>query len=283
MRKLKKWELIFLIIFYPAGIIYFIIWLYYKKTGKNVITGKQSIDVTRLHIVRQFNTKIAGVTFGNEDGTSRQSYIKNCNVGDILAVKPTPIPDYPHALGVFTLNNKQLGNIGDEYAKEIYSKYPNSYIQATITGITGGNGKNYGCNILLTVFKESEQEAIEISSAPSDTNGVKRSNGRTVIDEIDSDVIGTYYENGDGTSRQAYIKRLRVGQELTIAPAPTKEYPDSIGVFTKKHEQIGVMKYQTVNILRGQYLHNDVSIKVAEINDSARGLNVTMRIQVYKK
>lgn len=105
---------------------------------------------------------------------------------------------------------------------------------------------------------------------------------REVIREINSNVVGTVYPNEDGTIRQTYIARLNVGDDLFFKPAPTNEYPDSVGVFTKDGGQIGVISYQTLNELRGLYANNDASVSVNEVIHSERGLGVNMLIKIYK-
>lgn len=104
-----------------------------------------------------------------------------------------------------------------------------------------------------------------------------------VIKEMYSNVVGTVYPNSDGSIRQSYIVKLKVGDDLFFHPAPTDEYPDSIGVFTKDNKQIGVLSYQTLNELRGLYLENNASVSVSEILHSERGLGVSMLIKIYEK
>ncbi|MBE6699454.1 MAG: hypothetical protein E7584_04360 [Ruminococcaceae bacterium] len=103
-----------------------------------------------------------------------------------------------------------------------------------------------------------------------------------VIKEMYSNVVATVYPNADGSSRQTYIAHLKQGDDLFFKPTPTKEYPDSVGVFTKKGGQIGVVSYQTLNELRGLYSHNKASVTVHEILHTERGLGVTMHIKIYK-
>lgn len=46
MKKLKRWQFILLIIFYPIGIVYFCVWIYNKnktKNSKNIVTTKPDI------------------------------------------------------------------------------------------------------------------------------------------------------------------------------------------------------------------------------------------------
>lgn len=75
----------------------------------------------------------------------------------------------------------------------------------------------------------------------------------TVLTTRYSNVLGCDYKNGDGSSRQAAIKTLRQGDPLFFKPAPTREYPDSIGVFTKSGKQIGVIAYPLLNELRNNF------------------------------
>lgn len=143
MKKLKPWQIILLVIFYPVGIVYFIIWL--CKRNKKPAAPSRSI-------VRDFNSKVVGVTFGNDDGTSRQEIIKSCNPGDDLILKPVPTTEYPDAIGVFTKSGKQLGHINAELAAELKSDYPNNPMSVTVNNITGGGDKTYGCNIHIIIY-----------------------------------------------------------------------------------------------------------------------------------
>lgn len=143
MKKLKPWQIILLVIFYPVGIVYFIIWLF-KRNKKPVVPARS--------IVRDFNSKVVGVTFGNDDGTSRQEIIKTCNPGDDLILKPVPTMEYPDAIGVFTKSGKQLGHINAELAAELKGDYPNNPMSVTVNNITGGGDKTYGCNIHIIIY-----------------------------------------------------------------------------------------------------------------------------------
>lgn len=106
--------------------------------------------------------------------------------------------------------------------------------------------------------------------------------GGAVIAEKVCSVWGTIYQNENGTHRQTYIAKLKVGEDLLFKPAPTQEYPDTIGVFTKRGEQIGFIGYKDLNELRGLYAHNRASVTVESVEHSERGLGVTMRIKIYK-
>lgn len=110
-------------------------------------------------VVRDFHTKIVGVTYGNSDGSSRQEYIKKLKPGDELVFRPVPTSEYPDAVGVFTLKGEQLGHLNADLAAELKNKYPTNYMQATVANVTGGNDMNYGCNVHIVVYGEVSEKA----------------------------------------------------------------------------------------------------------------------------
>ena len=105
-------------------------------------------------VIRDFHTKVVGVTFGNPDGSSRQAYISNLKPNQDLVLRPVPTAQYPDAIGVFTLDGKQLGHVNADLAAELKYKYPLNFMQVTVSNVTGGNGKNYGCNIHVIIYGE---------------------------------------------------------------------------------------------------------------------------------
>lgn len=100
----------------------------------------------------RFHTKIVGVTFENEDGTSRQYLISRCRKGDAVTIEPSPSKKYPHAIGVYDDFWNQLGYLNADLANEFYQKdWINSKITAVISSITGDEHNNLGCNLLITI------------------------------------------------------------------------------------------------------------------------------------
>lgn len=150
MKKLKTWQLVLLIIFYPVGIIYFIVWL--CKKNKNGVAAPVKVNSSKMSVVRDFNTKVVGVTFGNDNGTSRQEIIKGCKAGEDIIFKPVPTAEYPDAIGVFNKRGQQLGHLNAELAAEMKNKYPNNPMSVTINNITGGGDKSYGCNLHIIIY-----------------------------------------------------------------------------------------------------------------------------------
>ena len=155
MKKLKTWQIVLLVIFYPAGICYLIYRLAKKNSGG---TGEPSrIDSSNLSIIRDFHTKVVGVTFRNADGSDRQAIIKGCKIGDDIIFRPTPTAEYPDAVGVFNAKWQQLGNLNADLALEIKTNYPYNPMSVTICNITGG-GEDYnlGCNLHIIIYAQQK-------------------------------------------------------------------------------------------------------------------------------
>ncbi len=147
MKKLKGWQIALLIIFYPAGIVYLIV----RHNKKKVSTVKKS----SLSVERDFYTKVAGVSFNNSNGTSRQSIIKGLRSGEDVLLKPMPSKEYPDAIGVFSSKGKQIGFLSAELAHDMKYKYGSNPMSATIGSISGGeSGKNYGVNLHIVIYSK---------------------------------------------------------------------------------------------------------------------------------
>lgn len=152
MKKLKGWQIALLIIFYPAGIVYLIVKICNKKKTQAPPSASRGSART---IERDFYTKVAGVSFDNANGTSRQSIIKKCQSGEDVIFKPMPSKEFPDAIGVFTMNGKQIGFLGADLAHDMKYKYGTNPLSATISGITGGeNGKNLGVNLHIVIYSK---------------------------------------------------------------------------------------------------------------------------------
>lgn len=66
-----------------------------------------------------FSSKIAGVTFDNPDGTSRQSLIQKLHKRDQLKLVDCSSPEYPEAIGIYNGASEQLGFLPKEDARYI--------------------------------------------------------------------------------------------------------------------------------------------------------------------
>lgn len=158
MKKLKTWQFVLLVIFYPIGIIYFIVWLLNKSNKKSEVAAANgqgtAVNVDNLRIVRDIHTKVVGVTFGNNDGSSRQKYISQCKEGQQVQLIPMNDPEHPESTGVFTMNGKQLGHLTADMAHLLHTEGMGKPIQAVIANITGGGDRNYGCNLHIIIYEK---------------------------------------------------------------------------------------------------------------------------------
>lgn len=103
-------------------------------------------------IIRDFHSKVVGVSFNNDDGSSRQEIIRNSIIDEDLYFKPMFTAEYPNAIGVFNHRGQQLGHLTDKLASEIKTMYPQNIIAAKLCNITGGNGYPYGANLHILIF-----------------------------------------------------------------------------------------------------------------------------------
>jgi hypothetical protein len=113
------------------------------------------VDFKLVEVLSDFYTKVVGVTFKNADGSDRQEVVSKCHRGQELFLKPCFTKEYPEAIGVFTADGKQLGNVKADLAHEILTKYPDNPMKIEIEDITGGGDKNFGCNIRVQVFDKT--------------------------------------------------------------------------------------------------------------------------------
>lgn len=156
MKKLKGWQIALLVIFYPVGIVYLLVWLLNRSKTNTDATAAQcenAVKASDLRVLRDFRTKIVGVTFGNDDGSSRQKIIAGCKIGQGVVFRPMNDPQHPESIGVFTENGQQLGHLAADLSQELREKYSQNPMQAEIENITGGDGYNYGCNLHITIYK----------------------------------------------------------------------------------------------------------------------------------
>ena len=98
-------------------------------------------------------SKVAGVTFANDDGSSRQALIRrHVRAGaKLLAIREPRNPRDRNAVGLWVrtwLGRRQIGYIRSELAADLAGQP----LRAVVTQVTGGGpGKAYGVNILLQV------------------------------------------------------------------------------------------------------------------------------------
>ena len=122
-----------------------------------------------------FFTKIAGVTFRNPDGSSRQRIIKECRVGEaLLLIREPDNPIDKFAVKVVRGNGQQLGYLGRNIAREgdrsgiAYRMDRGDKYLCRISDITGGGaGLSYGVNIEI---READEAEVRTDAETSNAN-----------------------------------------------------------------------------------------------------------------
>jgi len=103
-------------------------------------------------VVREIHTKVAGVTFRNEDGSSRQKILADICPGEAVVFEHFTYQGAP-AYSV-SCCGRQIGNLPADLARDLY-ELPDDYtFVGEVHQITGGyDGLAYGCNLLLTLYR----------------------------------------------------------------------------------------------------------------------------------
>ena len=103
--------------------------------------------------------KVAGVTFENEDGSSRQQFISRCRVGERVALtREIDNPYSEYATAVVRNNGQQIGYVPEYLAAEVCHEIELGYrVCGLIKNLTGGTADKptRGVNLLI-VFASPE-------------------------------------------------------------------------------------------------------------------------------
>lgn len=107
---------------------------------------------------RHFFQQVHGVYYRNDDGSSRQSIIRNCHRGDELRLVPEP--ENPHgsnATKVCRLNGEQLGYLSSEFAARYVNETAMGWTyRVTVEDVFATNrAGSYGCKIRFEVLTMS--------------------------------------------------------------------------------------------------------------------------------
>lgn len=165
MKKLKTWQIVLLVIFYPVGICVLIyrIWKKYDLKKKQAADEqarrereKQEAEEYRARIAsdlasrEKITFKVVGVTFKNEDGKSRQTILRKINFSeppfkdddelnaDIIRTSYEGNP----AFCVY-VNNLQIGNIGKEDIPFFVERF-GDFLGITSIDVYGGGTDDEG-------------------------------------------------------------------------------------------------------------------------------------------
>lgn len=108
-------------------------------------------------IAETIRTKVVGVTFQNDDGESRQDILSRMTGNEEIEIEKTTYNGEPAAYVKW--DNKILGYLSAELAKDLAARYPNARYTAEILEISGGGVQTFGCNIELDVVVEEQQHS----------------------------------------------------------------------------------------------------------------------------
>lgn len=125
-----------------------------------IITTQEEWDkfLSQHTLVDTIYTNVAGVTYNNSDGSSRQSILSKCRAGDEIKLNYFDHQGAP-AYAIITKHG-QVGNLPANIATNLDSKYDNCIVQGTIESVTGGFDDLYwGCTILVKVYLENSEPA----------------------------------------------------------------------------------------------------------------------------
>ena len=105
------------------------------------------------NLIDSFSTKVKGVTFDNDDGSSRQDILSNCYAGMHVDIRRYSFMGRP-AFGVYTCYG-MIGNIPADIAESFDHTYGrNAYMVGKIGEIRGGfDGLSYGCVLDIDVWR----------------------------------------------------------------------------------------------------------------------------------
>ena len=133
-----------------------------------------------------YEVNLKGVTFANEDGSSRQEILKEVKEkrekGEEVSLTAVPFlytPEIgaPRQAVKILWNEKCLGMLGQDVVDDLYQKYQNPQLTVALKEITGG-GKtaSFGCHIAFGVIapqavmqKEEVQVPAENAKTPADS------------------------------------------------------------------------------------------------------------------
>lgn len=126
-----------------------------KEIDEEEISTEEELQAfARSHqLIDQFSVKVKGVTFQNDDGTSRQEVLHCCYSGQRVGFRRYSYNGSP-AFAVVT-DYGEIGNLPQEIVEGFDCVYgPNVYISGTIGEMLGGyDGLNYGCVLDICVWR----------------------------------------------------------------------------------------------------------------------------------
>lgn len=117
------------------------------------------VDVSNRKPIKEFYSKVVGVTFKNDNGSDRQAILKKCRQGEKLHLVHKPTAEYPEAMAVCRANGEQLGHLKTEVAEEVLEALEEGIaVGCEMSELTGGtkDRPTRGCNILVCFWDLKE-------------------------------------------------------------------------------------------------------------------------------
>jgi hypothetical protein len=109
--------------------------------------------------MRHFYGHVAGESFRNDDGTSRQAAIQRCEVGELLRLEPEP--DNPHdrnAIRVLRGTGEQIGYIERQLAAQLASE-DGEYYAAVASVRRPRLSRYYGVGLMIVIARSRDTAA----------------------------------------------------------------------------------------------------------------------------
>lgn len=151
--------------------------MWYTIGNSVAITLSSTIGDTQQAIMKNFIAKVVGVTYPNDDGSSRQKYLSQCKVGEQVDLIPDKNQHDKNAIKVVR-KGKQLGYLSRLCAR-ITRKKSNSNRMAHIAEI-GKYNNIYYAKLLITEADASTPPEIMKMAAKSELK-MKADKNNTVI------------------------------------------------------------------------------------------------------
>ena len=134
-----------------------------KEAEKEERKRQREEDFRRFMRVRHDFAKIAGVSFPNDDGSERQTIIRNCTAGEQLLLEHDRNNSYSiYATKILRTNGQQLGHAPEYLAQRIVDRLEDGFhVTSLITQLTGGthDRPTRGVNVLVLYYQSDVASA----------------------------------------------------------------------------------------------------------------------------
>lgn len=145
--------------------------------------------------VRHFYTKVAGVTYKNDDGSDRQEILSTWSPLQPLRVEHEDNnPHDPNAIRICTEDGRQIGYLSRDVASDVWWRMQHRFTYAAVSANIYGGTKDcppLGMNILLLVGRPG----VSLEEMQSYLDGISL--------EVQADVYDDRYDRKDGDADES--------------------------------------------------------------------------------